>query len=215
MHNSSLNKEVDKPSVVILAGGISSRMGFPKAHLAFNEKESFLKHLVETYYRFGCKQIVVVINQHIVDERVEKIRKSKKAIFINNGHPEFGRLYSIRLGSSCLQNPEHIFIQNIDSPFVSHETLKKLVAAKTENGFVSPVYQKKGGHPILVSKEVLQMITNADENSTLRDVLRNVARTNVEVEDEMVLYNCNTTKDYMDMFGATPNEKSLNCETVF
>jgi CTP:molybdopterin cytidylyltransferase MocA len=88
-----------KTGVLILAGGKSERMIFPKAYLLFNGK-TFLKKIIEEYYEAGIKNIYVVLNDDFCNGEWEKYIDEVKSIvtIIKNPNPELGRFHSLKLG---------------------------------------------------------------------------------------------------------------------
>ena len=106
--------------VLILAGGKSERMIFPKPYLLF-EGETFLKKIVEEYHNAGIKSICVIINEEFCKGKFEKFidEVESKTIIIKNPNPELGRFHSLKLGLANILNLDFCFIQNIDNPFVN------------------------------------------------------------------------------------------------
>ena len=52
-------------SVIILAGGDSERLKFPKPFLLFSPRVTFIEKLIRVYSVFGCRKIITVINLKI------------------------------------------------------------------------------------------------------------------------------------------------------
>lgn len=191
-------------SVLILAGGNSTRMKFPKPWLKI-DNTTFLEKIIKTYQSFGIKNIVVIINQKFCIEPWEsKIKFLKKqAIIIENTAVEKGRLYSIQLGLQQLADADFVFIQNIDNPFIDKIILEKLQHNRCETGVTVPTFNQKGGHPILINRSIKeQIINNFNSSSTLHDVINQFDRKNVEVENESILININTPEEYKKYEGA-------------
>ena len=85
--------------VLILAGGKSERMVFPKPYLLF-EGKTFLKKIVEEYYNSGIKNICVVINEEFCKGEFEKYidEIKSKVTIIKNPNSELERFHSVKLG---------------------------------------------------------------------------------------------------------------------
>jgi len=185
-------------SVLILAGGNSSRMKFPKPWLKV-DTTTFLEKIITTYQNFGIQKIIVVINQKFCIEPWESKIKSLKnqATIVENTAVEKGRLYSIQLGLQHLADADFVFIQNIDNPFIDKKILKKLQQNRCKTGVTVPTFNQKGGHPILINRAIKeQIINNFNSSSTLHDVINLFDRKNVEVEDDSILININTPEEY-------------------
>ncbi|MCK4677023.1 MAG: NTP transferase domain-containing protein [Bacteroidales bacterium] len=193
------NQKSDKcNSVVILAAGQSTRMGRPKFALKFDENLTFLEKIITGYNSFGCRQIIVVLNEE--GETFLKnnpIKLFSNITIVTNFHPEWERFYSIKIGLRQLNEFSCVFIHNVDNPFVNKQVLKSLQGEMAETDYVVPCFKGRGGHPVLLSKKMIKHII-AEKNPELnfRDFLKRHAKKMVEVEDESVLVNVNTSEDY-------------------
>ncbi len=185
-------------SVVILAAGNSSRMGMPKFALKFNNQITFLEEIIEKYKAFGCKKIVVVLNRKgisVLDKKNIKLSDEIKVVI--NEHLEWERFYSIKSGIKNLYKEHPVFIHNVDNPFVNLSVLNNLFCEITESNFVVPVHKNKGGHPVLLSKKIIKNIISEEKNDlNFRNFLKGFEKKIVEVDDERILVNINSEKEF-------------------
>lgn len=184
--------------VLILAGGKSERMNFPKAYLLFKE-ETFLKRIVEEYYDAGIKNIFVVLNEDFCIEKwkefIDQIKL--KATIIRNPDPELGRFHSLKLGAKKMQDLEFCFIQNVDNPFVNKEIINSLITARNSTGYASPQFMGRNGHPVLISKKIIRHLNELPEgNFNLKNILSDFSRHVVQVNNNDILLNINTKEEY-------------------
>lgn len=197
--------------VIILAGGKSERMNFPKAFLLYRGK-TFLKQIVEEYYHAGIKNIYVVLNESFCYGEWEKYldQVKPKATLIKNSNPELGRFHSLKLGMENMLNSsvqsgtelEFCFIQNIDNPFVNKELIDSLRESRNSLGYTSPIYKGRKGHPILVSKKIIQHFCELpDGNFNLKNLLSSFPKQEVEMKNGDILININTAEDYKKHIG--------------
>jgi len=190
-------------SALILSAGKSERFGEPKFMLPLPNGKIFLENIIDGYLEFGCEQIVVVINPLGLD----KIHQSKpdlfdKADFVINDTPILGRFFSIKLGINQLESPKSVFIQNVDNPFVSYKTLITLNKNLSELDYVFPRYKEKGGHPILVSKKIIESIVKKEtEDINFKTFLNSFRGNSVYVDDKKTTLNINTSAEYKSMLG--------------
>lgn len=192
----------DNISAIILASGLSERMGVPKATLNWDKSTSFLEKIINEYVSFGCKRIVCMINVKI-ESFCRELKIDESVRFVINRHPEWGRLYSVKTSSKEVLESDYCFIQNIDNPFVSIETLEKLHSAKSPKAWCSPVYSGKGGHPVLLPKILIHKVyMEEDLQLTLLDILKPYKRINIEAESDSILRNINNPDDYRKYFPA-------------
>ena len=196
-------------SVLILAGGESSRMGQPKAFLNYDEGNTFLEKIVREYIKAGISKIILVINptSHGIQDKLAVSSIIEKISVIYNKNPERGRLFSIKLGLTKLDKTDHCFIQNIDNPFISSELIKRMIPLIENESYVSPTYNRKGGHPVLLSNTICRHIINInDPSATLRTILRNFNKVVMPANKE-VLININTEEDFYNYFSEGPSDK--------
>ncbi len=184
--------------VLILAGGKSERMNYPKAFLLV-EGKTFLKKIVDEYYNAGVKNICVVLNSDFCNAEWEKYVEPVKlrATIIKNSESELGRFHSLKLGIKKMLNLDFCFIQNIDNPLVSKDVIKSLIGSSNSDGYSSPKFLKKNGHPVLISKKIIYYLDNLpDGNFNLRTILSEFIKQEVEVKSNTILLNINTIDDY-------------------
>jgi len=201
--NDSPNLLKGNSSVVILAGGKSERINFPKPFLPYDSKRTFVEKIVREYKSFGCKKNILVLNEDLNcspwDEFLSNL--SKDMFIVYNRNSDLGRFYSLQLGIKALENNDYCFIQNIDSPFIDSDLLKKLDDSKTNNGYVVPEYEGKGGHPILIGRDVINSIKEEKNISiNLKEKLRQFDRRTIDSGSDKVLVNINTLEEYQILF---------------
>lgn len=187
---------------IILAGGESKRMKQPKAFLKFDINRTFLEKIIDEYISAGINNIILVINASSLKSENEFILShlNKKITIIYNTKPVKGRLYSLSLGLAKLNKAKGCFIQNIDNPFVNSDLLKKMIPLIKLDSYVSPAFNNRGGHPILISKSICDAISDIDDTSiTLRNKLEKFNRIVIPA-NEHVLININTVKEYTKYF---------------
>ena len=197
--NNVIEKEF---SAIILAAGKSERMGFPKLSLKYDEKNIFIDHIVREYISFGCKEIIIVVNEigyKYMNEN--EIQFSEKVKFVINEHPDWHRFYSLKMGVKRLSEIHPVFIQNVDNPFVNHVVLSELFNLKNKADYISPEFKGKGGHPFLISEEVIQELRSIEKDQIhLKEFLNRFPKMKVPVEDEKVMVNINTMEEYEKYF---------------
>ncbi len=187
-------------SVIILAAGFSSRMGHPKFALAMPGGITFLEYILTQYESFGYGEITVVVNSEgksYLDEN--KINISREVNIVVNQHPEYGRFYSIKKGLSALEKDHPVFIHNVDNPFADKELLQALYTKKLKADLIKPVYENKGGHPILISNNIVRdILANKNYDIHLNNFLRKYSSRSIDSTDKRILTNINTESDYKD-----------------
>jgi len=187
--------------VVILAAGLSERMQSPKALLPFNPQSTFIEKIIELYSGWGCGEIVAVVNKVTFNMMNKRSPLPAPVTIVINNHPEYERFYSVKSGLGALKRSVYCFVHNVDNPFIKADILDVLYRNRSSEAFVSPVFQRKGGHPVLLNRKTMEFIRNYQENAAnLKDVLNRMECIKVEMQDARVLININSPEDYERQF---------------
>lgn len=189
-------------SVIILAAGKSERVGFPKLLLPYDNYNTFLEHILKKYNDLGAKEIVAVVNA-ISEESIRKhrIKISANVKLTINEHPEWHRFYSLKLGAKSLKDIHCVFVHNVDNPFVNYDVLNELITNSDKADYVSPQYNRIGGHPFLISAKVIRDLKDSESNQQhLKKFLHQYSAIKVSVKDKNILVNINTLEEYRKYF---------------
>lgn len=179
-------------AALILAAGFSSRMGTPKALLKMANGRTFAAYLTDEYIHAGCDPVILVIQPGI---EIPGLNTEKVSI-VSNPAPELGRSHSIKLGIQKLSGHRSCFIQNVDNPFLSAELIQKLTDCEEENSWCVPVYDQKGGHPVLMGRKIVETLKSMPEIGDLRSILKNFNKIAIPFSNSNILLNINTIDDY-------------------
>jgi CTP:molybdopterin cytidylyltransferase MocA len=185
-------------SCIILAAGNSVRMGEHKALLKFDSDRNFIQKLTETYLLAGIEQVIVVVNSELFKLISESsLALSGKVKLVVNDKPELGRFYSLQTGVKLIPTGNYCFFQNIDNPFTSEELLKEMILHKAKAGVIIPTFNKKSGHPVLISPLVVKRIfEGTDYKIRIDTFLNQFTEKKIEVPDPKILLNINSPEDY-------------------
>lgn len=183
-------------SVLILAAGKSSRMGFSKSLLRWNEQFNFTEKIIKEYLAAGVGDILLVCSDEVLKELLLKnpLLFADVTIVINN-EPDLGRMHSIKLGAAKAMNG-WLFIQDIDRPFIDEALLHSMILSIKPNCIIVPSYKGNDGHPILIPNEIKERILRANNNEKLSDCLKQYRKLKVENNSKAFLANLNTPESY-------------------
>lgn len=193
------------PSALILAAGNSGRMGRQKAFLPFDSQQCFLEKIISEFLVFNVQKVTVVLNSEGM-ESFEKLTFQQKDMVqaVLNLFPERERFYSIQTGLKALKPENTVFLHNVDTPFLHQDVLKALIKSHRKDTYAVPTYQNQGGHPILLSQEVVHnLISTPDYTQNLKVFLQPYTQISVPVTEPKVLVNINLPMDYEKYFGET------------
>jgi len=184
---------------LILAAGKGRRMGNkPKALLKFHGK-TFLEHIVLACKQGGCESVLVVTAEGM--DEIKELSLSLDAEVALNSTPELGMFSSVLVGLKSLFNhfekTEAVLIHPVDHPLVSPGTITKLIKSSYEKDVVKPVFNNRGGHPIIINASIAQALLMLSPSLKLRDGLASCSAEihPINVNDSGVLKNLNTPED--------------------
>lgn len=184
-------------NALILAAGSSERMGRPKFSLLFNTQITFLENIVNEYIRNGSLRVVVVLNENGNALVGSSFQKSVGVDVVVNMNPEYGRFHSVKCGLSCINNNLPVFIHNVDNPFVIPSVLEKLQFSLEKVEYSFPIYEGKGGHPVVVSSSIVKAIRQEEGlDVNLKLFLHRFKGQGIPVNEPRVIVNVNTPDDY-------------------
>ena len=187
-------------SALILAAGLSERMGKPKALLLWDQTKTFLEKITEEYFTAGCEKVICTVNP-LVLPFCKQLETKQNLKLVLNHHPEWGRMYSVQLGLSEAKESSFCFVQNVDNPFITSETIKKIGLAKDPEAWCSPEYLGRSGHPVLLPRTIIhRILQEKNPGATLQEILRAFPKKAVVLEEDSVLRNINTPEDYHELF---------------
>jgi molybdenum cofactor cytidylyltransferase len=187
-------------SALILAAGLSTRMGKEKLALEFSHGVSFLEQIAVQYHKFRCRKIVVVVNPKgkIFLDKLP-LRLPVEVVIAVNAFPERGRFSSIKTGLMSLLDEDCVFIHNVDNPEIKIDLLTALRDNLKEADYTRPNYHGKGGHPVLISKKIVKALINENaDDLNLKHFLSRFKKIETEVDDPAALLNINTTEEYQN-----------------
>lgn len=192
---------------VILAAGASKRMGTPKSSLQFSPNKTFVSRLLEVYANFGCGSIVVVANPDNVMDILVSIEAERIGLadLIVNKQQDSNRVYSLQLGlEGRIRDVDYCFVQDVDRPCVSLEAVQQLGSLGRDGFWSFLKYNNRKGHPVLISKKIMDHIRGSDVRSlVLSDILSVFPSIGATTEDDNILMNINTQEEYKEYFGTS------------
>jgi len=184
----------EKYDTVILAAGLSARMGAFKPLLPYGQS-TLIETVVDTALEVSERIIVVV--GHRSPDIINLKRWDARVIFAINEHYEKGMFSSVKVGAALVKSPR-FFIVLGDQPQISASVYQQLLAAETAD-VIQPSYKGRHGHPLLLNETVRQAILAADENdpdTNLRNIIDGFPKRIVKINDPGILIDLDTPEDY-------------------
>ncbi len=193
-------------SAIILAAGLSSRMGQAKPTLPLGEG-TVLEQCISLFKKCGIDDLVVVIGHK--REEIGTIAERAGAQIAYNPKFASGMYSSIRTGVRHIgKHSDGFFLLPVDIPLVRPGTIRLLsksfsAARSGKIQTVYPLFAGKRGHPPLIAGELIGSIRKNDRfKGGLRTLLAKLENkkphqiVEVAVPDANILFDMDTPEDY-------------------
>jgi molybdenum cofactor cytidylyltransferase len=186
-------------SAILLAAGESTRMGRPKALLAWCGT-TLLAYQVRELRAAGVDDIVVVLGHEARVRTAEILRASmtpEVRIVVNEAYRE-GRASSLRAGARVLSDVNPIVVLGVDQPRPASIT-RALLDAHEGASITVPTSEGQRGHPVVLANALLDELRNASEEAQgLRGVIaaHEADVREVALETPQVRLDINTPEEY-------------------
>ena len=200
---------------VILAAGMSTRMGSPKALLDLDGRPLICRILDTLRKRDQIGQVIIVTGHE--SDRIRKAVTDSGVAFVHNAdYQTGGMLSSVKAGIGAVaKGTEAFFLVLLDQPLVRAETLISMTLGwqSKPTSLVVPRHMGKRGHPILVATRRANSVLSLPAGSSLRDFVAQCRDETVEVEvtDPGVLSVMDTPEDYQTVLRQW---RTNSCPTV-
>ena len=188
-----------KINAVILAAGISSRLGFDKLTIKIDGKP-VIRWAVEPFCVDGIDKIFVVTNpdSEDVEGALEQISRSSRVSFIRNTNYRQGMSSSVKAALPFIKDADAVFFHLGDKPFIKKELIGRMLDLhwKDKSSIIIPEYEGEKGHPVLV--EIGPLLTEAEllaGDKGLREIVDKHRENVVSIEgDEGTVFDIDTVE---------------------
>jgi molybdenum cofactor cytidylyltransferase len=191
---------------IVLAAGMSSRMGRTKALLPVGSSgDTFLNHIIRVLRDGGADAIVVVIGGDAAAVRASLPRDDASLTAVENPHFEDGQLSSLHVGLAAIeQRYDHIegaMVTLVDLPLIAASTVRTVLdtfRAHPLAPLVRPRRAGRHGHPVIFNQSIFAELRRADPSTGAKPVVHahSAEEVNVDVDDEGAFTDIDTPEDY-------------------
>ncbi len=166
-----MSKTYPKVSAIVLAAGLSSRMGETNKLLAQVNGKSLLKHVLINLTKSDVDQIVVVAGHE--SEKIAQQISGPSIKLINNADFEKGLSTSIKAGIETIQSScDAVLIMQADMPFVESNLFNQIISAFHNNDdIVIPRYKGQIGNPLLWSSKYFEQLKQLSGDKGAKQIL--------------------------------------------
>jgi len=194
----SATKQHSGVAAIVLAAGMSSRMGTAKQLLRLGDR-TMLESVLDNLRDSRVDQIVVVLG--FFAERIQReVQLGDVSVVVNEAYRD-GMGTSLRAGLSGLDpQTKGVLVVLADQPFVKPATMDHLIAQYTEHRpqIAIPVYRGFRGNPVLVDHSVFPELRQLTGDVGCRAIFgshtENILK--VPVDDPGILLDADTAADF-------------------
>lgn len=187
---------------VILAAGLSTRMGRVKATLPIGDDHTLLTRIVSSLRAANADEIVVVLGHDADTVRQSLEPADPRPRLVVNARYREGQFSSVLAALDAIDRPgvEAMLLTLVDVPLVSPRTIAAVLARYRATGapVVRPVNGDRHGHPVIVAASLFGALRAADPAFGAKPIVRAhvSAAGDVPVDDEGAFLDVDTPEDY-------------------
>lgn len=190
-------------AAVILAAGMSRRMGQPKLLLPWRGFGSMLEAVVSVYAGAGIQEILVVTGAE--QERMTALLAGLARRFpvhpaYNHDYESGEMLTSLQVGLAGLSPEASAALVGLgDQPQLAPQTVTQILTVynASSSPLLVPSYKNRRGHPWLVGRELWHELLQLKPPATARDFLQRHEREIAYLQaDASVLQDIDTPEQY-------------------
>jgi molybdenum cofactor cytidylyltransferase len=183
---------------VILAGGLSTRMGNNKLLLPLGSK-TVLEHVIDTVSLVEFDQVVLVLGHEA--EVVKTRLNNDNLLTVINKHYHQGQSTSVKAGLSRIRSEcDAVIFMMGDQPLVDEVTLNKMLSVfmNSEKSILVPNCKGKQGSPVIFSNKWFDELDQVSGDMGGRHIIRSNPDDvfTFKVEDEKFFYDVDTEVMY-------------------
>ncbi len=175
---------------IILAAGLSKRMGVFKPLLPFGEK-TIIETAIDAMSE--ATDIIYIIGGHKIERLYEALQEYENIEIVENESFHDGMFSSVRTGLRHIE-ADRFFLTPCDYPLVDKNVYNRL--AQAEGEVILPVHDGRSGHPVLIDSKFIKQILAMPKSATLRDFIYNVKSKRVEVGTDAIYKDADYMEDY-------------------
>ncbi|WP_102275190.1 nucleotidyltransferase family protein [Cytobacillus massiliigabonensis] len=192
-------------SAIILAAGMSTRMGQLKQLLLLNRRP-LLIHVIEAAASVDFFEIITVIGCQASKIQKEILIDDRRFCWAINEKYEAGQSSSLKTGILNVgEKSAGVMVFLGDLPFILHETILKIYRAgvkmmqeTTESFIIQPEYEGKPGHPVFIgnfNREIMMQLHGDTGAKVIMDKFS--IRKRMAVNDIGILFDVDTPETYL------------------
>jgi molybdenum cofactor cytidylyltransferase len=185
-------------SAVILAAGMSTRMGVPKQLLAL-ENRPLVRIVTENVLASSVAEVLVVTGymKHEISAALNDL--PVKIVF--NPRYEQGQGTSLALGAAAAdKNASALAVFMADQPLISASLINTVLDEFKKRRCLAlrPVYNGAPGHPVIISGDLSKDLQMLQRDEGARHILKRLGSKvdYLQIQDEAAVFDIDTPEDF-------------------
>ena len=189
----------DSITGILLAAGLSTRMGTPKQLLPFGQS-TIIETVIDNLLHSKLDNVIVVVGYQ-ASLIQSKIKSHPIQIAFNPNYHD-GMLSSAQCGIRSLPKSAVAFaITLVDQPLITPDLINIVIDAhrKNSDGITIPRFNNQRGHPTIFDRRYVETILALDQNSGgVRSILQTYADDifHANVNSDRILQDIDEREDY-------------------
>ncbi|WP_134704725.1 NTP transferase domain-containing protein [Ammoniphilus sp. YIM 78166] len=188
---------------LVLAAGLSRRMGSPKLILPF-EGRPMIQHMIHSAVQSKLDGVAVVINPQW-KELEDAVQASGADLIVRNEQAEQGMSTSLTEGLKLLPpEADAVMVLLGDQPHMQTATIDQLVERfyQVENPIIQANYRGQKGHPVIFTRDLFPQLLKVKGDQGGKDIIRSLSDQIEWVEfDNEPINDIDTMEDYARLIG--------------
>ena len=171
------NSSVPKISAIIMASGKSKRMGTNKLLLEYRGV-TFIENTLKKVLNENFYELAIITCDKEVKKKcqnyIKKLEKNKKNIYlVDNKKSEKGQSESIKMGLKTLGKCDGYMFFSCDQPFLTSDTIKKILQNFKTKGITIPEYNGKRSLPVIFGENFKEELLKLEGDTGGKTVISN------------------------------------------
>jgi molybdenum cofactor cytidylyltransferase len=184
-------------AAIVLAGGLSRRMGRSKPLLPWGNR-TVIENIVGKLIPFRLSDVVVVTGYKADGVNSALGRLPVRTVF-NPAYAVGEMLSSLKAGLRALGDDiDACLVVMGDQPQLSPRIVRQVINAYNQGAgsIVAPSYRGQRGHPVLIQRRYWPELLELSFGSAPRDVVRQYPVAEIACEDDSILRDIDTPEQY-------------------
>lgn len=180
-------------TAIIMASGLSSRMGKNKLLLKYNNKP-IIEYVFKAVKKSNFNEVIVVSQYN----EIKNLSKEYDFKYVHNENANIGQSESIKLGILNSKKSHGYMFFVGDQPFIDTKYIEKMINTFNENKqyIIIPRYKNKSGNPVIFPNNKRNELLNLKNDEKGKKVITKTSKIKYVDVSKNMLFDIDTTEDY-------------------